>query len=345
MVRLTRIYVCLLSLMIAGCAVKPSEIRVADGNPGLNNVVIQDSLEAGGDGPKLIKIPAGQFIMGSPDDEPGRYEDEGPQHLVTFSKAFYLGLTEVTVGQFRRFVEETGYQTDGERNTGSFLRHESHPNSDWRLRKDINWRMDHEGKPSLDENPVVHVSWNDAQAYLKWLSVETGKHYRLPSEAELEYANRAGSKGQYWWGEGSPRERLANIRGDRDKAVANPATWERVPREVQYAFAEGDTPDLFKDYGDGYHGLAPVGNFKANPFGVHDTAGNVWEWVEDCWHNNYIGAPTDGSAWIEGGACYQRIVRGGSYYCYPRHMRSANRWPNWQEMRSMYIGFRVARDL
>ncbi|WP_455217744.1 formylglycine-generating enzyme family protein, partial [Kaarinaea lacus] len=187
----------------------------------------QDSLASGGYAPKIVSIPPGQFMMGSPDDEPGRYYNEGPQHLVTFMKPFYLGLTEVTVGQFRQFVEATGYQTDAERNTGSFLRDITEENAPWRLRKDVNWRMDHEGKPSNDKNPVVHVSWNDAQAYLAWLSKETGNEYRLPSEAELEYSNRAGSEGLYWWGEGSPQDNLTNVRGDKDKAVANPKTWER----------------------------------------------------------------------------------------------------------------------
>ena len=282
--------------------------------------------------------------MGSPIGESGRYADEGPQHKVTFKKPFYLGLTEVTVGQFRRFVKATGYRTDGERNTGSFIRDASAKQAGWRLRSEVNWRLDHEGKPSPDENPVVHVSWYDAQAYLSWLSKETGQVYRLPSEAETEYSNRAGSKGQFWWGEDSPTENLANIRGDKDKAVANPRTWEKTPIEVQYAFREGKTPEVFEGYGDGFHGLAPVGNFSVNPFGLFDTAGNVWEWVQDCWHNDYNGAPSDGSAWVDNEKCGTRIARGGSFYCFPRHVRSANRWGRWPEFRNMYIGFRVARD-
>lgn len=307
--------------------------------------VHQDAFDAGGQGPRLILIPAGNFLMGSPEEEAGRYANEGPQHKVVFEKPFFLGLTEVTVGQFRRFVEATGYKTDGERNTGSFMRDDSIKFGKWRLRKEVNWRQNHEGKPSLDENPVVHVSWYDAQAYLAWLSKESGKTYRLPSEAELEYSNRAGSGGQFWWGESSPMEKLVNIRGDKDKAVANPLTWKHTPIERQYAFNEGDTPEIFEGYGDGFHGLAPVGNFSANPFGLYDTAGNVWEWVQDCWHENYNGAPSDGSAWVDNKKCGKRIVRGGSFYCYPRHVRSANRWERWPEFRNMYIGFRVARDL
>jgi len=304
----------------------------------------QDTLASGGYGPRLILIPEGHFLMGSPEGEPGRYTNEGPQHEVSFERPFYLGLTEVTVGQYRRFVKATGYLTDGERNTGSYIRDDTVERGPWRLRPEINWRMDHEGNPSHDDNPVVHVSWYDAQAYLAWLSKETGKIYRLPSEAELEYGNRAGSGGQFWWGESTPAEKLVNIRGDKDKLVANPRTWEHTPVEIQYAFKEGDTPEIFEGYGDGFHGLAPVGSFSPNPFGLFDTTGNVWEWVQDCWHNDYIGAPTDGSAWVDKENCAMRIVKGGSFYCFPRHMRSANRWERWAEFRNMYIGFRVARD-
>ena len=335
--------VCL--LLLAGCAGQNAVVQSGAKISPVEKETVQDVLANGGFGPKLVKIPAGQFIMGSPENEPGRYNNEGPQHLVTFKKPFYLGLTEVSVGQFRRFVEATGYLTDGERNNGSYMRDNTIKNAPWRFRENVNWRMDHEGKVSIDDNPVVHVSWNDAQAYLAWLSKETGQKYRLPSEAELEYGNRAGSDGMFWWGEGSPQDNLTNVRGDKDRAFANPVTWERTPGEVSHAFAEGNTAELFKDFGDGFHGLAPVGNFSPNPFGLHDTTGNVWEWAEDCWHDNYVDAPTDGSAWIKGSDCVQRVIRGGSYYCYPRHVRSANRWVHWPEMRTMHIGFRVARDL
>lgn len=305
----------------------------------------QDALADGGLAPKIVLLPAGQFMMGSPEDEPGRYVDEGPLHQVDISQPFYMGLTEVTVGQFRQFVSATGYQTDAESVSGSFIRDPETENGRWHLREDVNWRFDHEGRPSRDDNPVVHVTWNDAQAYLKWLSAETGKTYRLPSEAELEYTNRAGSRGLYWWGNDTPPNKLVNIRGDQDKSVANPLTWERTTIEYQYALAEGDTPLIFDDYGDGFHGLAPVGSFSPNPFGLHDTAGNVWEWVQDCWHKNYLDAPQDGSAWPEVEQCEYRVVRGGSYYCFPRHMRSANRWQRYYKFRNMYVGFRVARDL
>lgn len=304
-----------------------------------------DALRSGGIGPKVTLIPAGQFMMGSSDDEIGRYINEGPQHLVKIARPFLLGTTEVSVAQFRHFVEMTGYKTDGERNSGSFLRDARAERGKWRLKQEVNWRFDHEGKLSRDDNPVVHVSWNDAQAYLGWLSEETAEHYRLPSEAELEYANRAGSPEPYWWGEGTPSQKIANIRGDGDETVADPLTWKHTGQERGFLLQAGEgLPVTFKNYSDGFHGLAPVANFSSNPFGLFDTAGNVWEWVQDCWHFNYKNAPVDGSAWVEE-KCDQRVVRGGSFYCFPTHVRSANRWSRWPELRNMYIGFRVARDL
>lgn len=330
-------------LLMAGTAGLPLHMAVSA--PALAEAQsLQEALSDGGLGPQLVLVPAGRFLMGSPENEPGRYADESPLHPVDLARPFYLGRTEVTVAQYRRFVHATGYQTDGERDSGSFIRDPRIVEGRWRLRRAVNWRLDHEGRPSDDNNPVVHVSWNDAQAYLRWLSAQTGQRYRLPSEAELEYANRAGSRGLYWWGEGTPVHRLVNIRGDKDESVANPVTWERTQREYEYALAEGDTPLLFEDYTDGVHGLAPVGSFSLNPFGLHDTAGNVWEWAEDCWHDNYENAPADGSAWVEQDGCESRVVKGGSFYCFPRHMRSANRWARWADFRNMYIGFRVARD-
>lgn len=335
---------------IAGCAALSGTTElepVADAIKRQNLVEAKphrDMLRSGGVGPQITLIPAGQFMMGSPQSEVGRYNNEGPQHVVNIARPFLLGVTEVTLAQFRHFVESSNYETDGERNSGSFLRDPDAERGRWRLKQDVNWRFDHEGKLSREENPVVHVSWNDAQAYLAWLSRETGERYRLPSEAELEYANRAGSQGAYWWGEGAPLKQLANIRGDGDEAVANPLTWKHTGQELGFLRRVGDLPLTFKSYSDGFNGLAPVANFSANPFGLFDTAGNVWEWTQDCWHFNYRKAPTDGSAWVEK-ICDHRVVRGGSYYCFPTHVRSANRWSRWPEFRNMYIGFRVARDL
>jgi formylglycine-generating enzyme required for sulfatase activity len=289
----------------------------------------------------MVVIKPGDFVMGSPDEEAGRYEDESPRHQVIFRRPFALGQREITVAEFRSFIDDTGYITDAEYAFGS--RYRDPDGDDWIGNDDLNWRFDHLGNPSRDDNPVVHVSWYDANAYTAWLSKKTGQSYRLPSEAEFEYANRGGTRTVYWWGDGSPSQRVANIRGENDQSVTPSFIWQFTTYEQDYAVREGPTPSNFGGYGDGYGGLAPVASFIPNDFILYDTAGNVWEWTQDCWHDSYDGAPNDGSAWIEE-ACDMRVLRGGSFYCYPRHVRSANRWSRPAAMRAMYAGFRVARD-
>jgi formylglycine-generating enzyme required for sulfatase activity len=304
---------------------------------------IEDRLRDGSAGPQLVVVPAGIFEMGSPHDEHGRYADEGPLHKVYFARPFALGHTEVTVGQFRKFVESTGYVTSAERGEGSLLREAN--SGDWRLREEINWRHDQSGSPAEDHLPVVHVSWQDAQAYIKWLSGQTGEQYRLPSEAEFEYANRAGSQTAFWWGGYSPPVQVANLRGEIDVRMMPKAIRTPLETEVEYVLREGPTPLVFHNYNDDAPGVSPVASYRPNAFGLHDTTGNVWEWTQDCWHENYEGAPADGRAWVEGNRCGERVIRGGSWYCFPRHARSANRWAERRFFRNMYIGFRVARDL
>lgn len=279
--------------------------------------------------------------MGSPDDEDGRYGDESPQHRVSFAQPFALGRTETTVGQFREFVAATGYVTDAEQWHGSYWR--SPTALDWEL-INANWRHDSRGIDATDDLPVVHVTWNDAQAYVNWLSAQTGRTYRLPSEAEFEYANRAGTTSRFWWGNQRPRAPVANLRGAQDRALAD-GSWPFTAQEYRYIQAEGEQPLEFSGYGDGYWWPTPAGSLATNAFGVYDTTGNVWEWTADCWHESYVNAPHDGKAWVDGGDCESRVVRGGSYYCAPRHVRSANRWRRWTVIRAMYLGFRVARDV
>ena len=163
---------------------------------------------------------------------------------------------------------------------------------------------------------MVCVNWEDAQAYVKWLSRETGQFYRLLSEAEWEYVARAGTETTYWWG------------GD---------SWlDDSPSD--YANHNGT------DGADRWVNTAPVGSFKANPFGVFDTAGNIWEWVEDCWNDSYRGAPNDGSAW-ESGECSRRVWRGGSWLSNPGFLRSAFRSRHFTGNRDYGNGFRLARTL
>ena len=194
-------------------------------------------------------------------------------------------------------------------------------------RRGMSWRNSYDGGKASDDAPVVNVSWNDANAYLQWLSTRTGKHYRLPSEAEFEYAERAGSTTRYSWGDGNPTKPLANLTGEGDRSPSKRG-WS----------------NFFPHYDDGYWGPAPVRSYPPDAFGLYDMEGNVSEWVEDCWHDNYTRAPRDSSAWVNPG-CERRVVRGGSWGSDPLQMRSAFRLSAPADTRSARVGFRVARDL
>ena len=160
--------------------------------------------------------------------------------------------------------------------------------------------------------PVTDVSWGDAQEYARWLSRETGKQYRLLSESEWEYVARAGTATLYWWGD--------SIGSNRASCDGCGSRWDDEQ-------------------------AAPVGSFPANPFGLHDVHGNVWEWVEDCWHSGYVGAPSNGNAWTSGGDCGRRVVRGGSFYHLPENLHSSFRSRRTSSIRHFSLGFRVARTL
>lgn len=282
-------------------------------------------MDTAGQGPSMVVVPTGSFLMGSPDGEPGHRTSEGPQHQVDVANGFALGRTEVTVAQFRDFVRATGYATTAERLGGSSVYDES--SGTMRESRRATWRDDYAGERARDNDPVVNVSWDDAQAYVQWLSQRTGKHYRLPSEAEFEYALRAGSATRYWWGDGAPSRPVENVTGAGDRSPMH-RLWSNA----------------FPNYRDGYWGPAPVMSFAANAFGLYDMDGNVSEWVEDCWHDNYTRAPRDDSAWVNPG-CERRVVRGGSWGSDPDQVRSAFRLSASAETRSGRVGFRVARDL
>jgi formylglycine-generating enzyme required for sulfatase activity len=261
----------------------------------------------GDDCPEMVVIPAGEFLMGSPVSEVGRSDDEGPQHIVRIGKPFALGRYALTIGEFSRFVQASGYRTEAERDSEQGIRVWDGRKWDWSKGK--SWR--NPGFAQDDRHPVVGVSWNDAQAYIKWLGEKTGKGYRLPSEAEWEYAARAGARTRYPWGD-YPGSDLAN----------------------------------FSNSGSRWSGkqTAPVGSFAANAFGLCDMIGNVWEWLHDCWNESYLGAPDDGRAW-ESGDCGRRVVRGGSWDDGPGSARAACR--DWLEpgIRISNTGFRLARTL
>ncbi|QOC21511.1 SUMF1/EgtB/PvdO family nonheme iron enzyme [Wenzhouxiangella sp. AB-CW3] len=288
--------------------------------------VFSDTLEGlGVSGPTMVVIPAGSFMMGSPEGEDDRMNNEGPRHRVNFERGFAMSQTEVTVGEFRAFVQDTGHVTDAERAGGSRVYDLRSGRMD--RESGINWRHDYAGDDADDDLPVLHVSWNDAVAYVEWLAEQTGRPYRLPSEAEFEYALRAGTQTPYWWGEGSPDEPVENVTGDRDQSPTG-ARWNVA----------------FRRYNSGFWGPAPVGSLEANPFGLYDMGGNVMEWVEDCWHDSYVRAPGDGSAWVNPG-CSRRVIRGGAWSSTPAMSRSAFRLSSAPDGTDMRVGFRVARDI
>jgi len=288
--------------------------------------VIRDRyLDISGEAPAVVVVPTGEFVMGSPADEAGHLDSEEPQRRVRIDVGFALGRSEVTVGDFGEFVHASKYVSDAERLGGSAVYDES----SGRItdRRGITWRNDYRGEPAGPALPVINVSWNDALAYLAWLTERTGKHYRLPSETEFEYALRSGSPTRYPWGEGNPEKTVGNFTGEGD----------RSPSKRSWSLA-------FPHYSDGYWGPAPVRSFPADAFGLFDMEGNVSEWVEDCWHDNYVRAPRDSAAWVNPG-CERRVIRGGSWGSDPDQVRSAFRIAAPPVTRSARVGFRVARDL
>lgn len=288
--------------------------------------VIQDPFTDGsGYAPAVVVISSGSFLMGSPNDERERADAEGPQHRVNFERGFGLGRQEVTVGQFESFVRATGYRTVAEREGQSSVWDEDM--GQLADRRDINWRHDYRGEFASPNLPVLHLAWEDTQAYVEWLSERTGERYRLPSEAEFEYALRAGSRSPYWWGDGRPEDGIENLAGQDDQSD----TGRRFSNFV-------------RSYGDEHFGPAPVGRFQPNPWGLYDMAGNVSEWTQDCWHSNYVRAPANGLPW-ENPGCDRRVVRGGYWASAPRQARSAARVSAPEGLRTPQIGFRVARDL
>ncbi|MDX2284375.1 MAG: SUMF1/EgtB/PvdO family nonheme iron enzyme [Bacteroidia bacterium] len=268
---------------------------------------------------KMKLIPGGTFMMGS--NEGG--SDEKPPHSVTL-QPFYLGVYEVTVEEFEAFVLASGYQTDAEKSGGSYLWIDK-----WELKAGVTWKHDAKGdlRPRSEyQHPVIHVSWNDAQAYCAWLSRQSGQRYRLPTEAEWEYAAGNGaSHTRYSWGNGDPS-------GNKGGNVAD--------ETAKKSFSSWT---IFNGYTDGYVYTAPVGQYDANTFGLHDMTGNVWEWCQDWYHSSYSGAPADGSAW-ESPTGSVRVIRGGGWRNGgPAYCRVAHRFFDAPGNRYSLLGFRLAR--
>jgi D-alanyl-D-alanine carboxypeptidase len=272
--------------------------------------------------PEMVVVPAGNFTMGSPASEttresvPDEYASrERPQHRVTIARSFALGKYEVTRAEFAAFVGATGRDPGG-----CWFWDGSEAKDD----SSKSWRDP--GFTQTERDPVACVSWGDAREYVRWLSNKTGQDYGLPSEAEWEYAARAGTTTARYWGE------------DPDSACGYGNVHDRTSKaENQFVWPNHDCRD-------GHANTAPVGSFQANRFGLHDVLGNVGEWVEDCWNENYSGAPTDGAAWTTG-ECAPRVLRGGSWYDHPRDVRTAIRDRYNPGVRDYGIGFRISRTL
>jgi formylglycine-generating enzyme required for sulfatase activity len=284
-----------------------------------------DALETGARGPQMRVVPHGGFRMGAKEGELDGADYETPQHYIRFDRGFAMSINEVSVGEFRRFINATQRKTRAARRGYSMAYDER--NGNFVRRSGVDWQSDHAGKPAADHLPVLHVSATDAEGYAEWLSSQSGESYRLPSEAEFEYALRAGGSGRYPWGDGQPPAKAGNVTGARDRSPGG--------RQWSNAFA---------GYGDGYWGPAPVGHFSANAYGLHDLAGNVSEWVADCWHDGYRRAPDNGAAWVNPG-CRMRVARGGSWASSPAQSRSAWRAPADGDTTNARIGFRVVREL
>jgi formylglycine-generating enzyme required for sulfatase activity len=245
--------------------------------------------------PEMVILPVGQFMMGSPTDEADRYDNEGPQHSVRIAAPIAMAKFEVTFDEWDACV------------AAQACAHAA----------DMGW--------GRGKRPVINVTYQQAVGYADWLSQKTGKKYRLPTEAEWEYAARAGSTTAHWW-----------RRADKDSCdYANIAD-----RRVKI---KHKSKQIF-DCDDGYPETAPAGRHKPNAFGLHDMLGNVWEWVADCYNAGYAVAPTDGSAW-SAGDCSRRIFRGGSWYSNPGDVRLAQRDSDIETAAFNDLGFRLARSL
>ncbi len=306
-------------------------------------------------GIKLVKIPAGEFVMGRLEsveqlrrdfpqygkDQYGKdrvdLPDETPAHKVRITRPFYMGAHTVTLGQFRKFIEATHYATDGERNDAiSSPPHSNRQglggygyNADTRTLDDDrnlkhNWR--NVGFPQTDDHPVTNVSWNDAQKFCKWLSEKEHETYRLPTEAEWEYACRAGTKTRFW--SGDDPESLVKIANTYDKST------ERIQPEWAAYALKGD---------DGFEFTAPVGSFAPNAFGLYDMHGNVWQWVSDFYSPDYYAkSPVDDPQGPPPAG--KHVRRGGGWATWSFYCRSSFRNFNTPESRYFNLGFRVVME-
>ena len=327
-------FACVLALLASAATAQETESR--------DTAVWRNSL-----GMDFVRIPAGSFAMGSAEDpdalardypllERRRFEqlaDEAPVHSVRISQAFYMGRHEVTVGQFRRFIEASGYRPESEADGSGGYGYNpacdpaSSARGDAFEGRDPRYSWRNPGFAQDENHPVVNVTWHDAQALAAWLSRSEGHQYRLPTEAQWEYACRAGTRSRY--PHGDDPQGLVRTANTFDQSAA--AFW---PRWQQHALAGND----------GHAFTAPVGSHAPNAFGLHDMLGNAWEWVAD-WHgaNYYAESPAnDPQGPAEGSV---RVRRGGSWHTWPLYARCAYRNWNTPQTRYTLVGIRLVRDI
>jgi formylglycine-generating enzyme required for sulfatase activity len=274
-------------ILLAACNPPPEQQESQE----TANIFFRDRLTDGSQGPEMVWIPGGSFRMG--DIQGGGDSDEKPVHSVSVAR-FAMSRYEVTVGEFRLFVKATGYKAEKQGSCFSWSGNSSGNN--W-------YKIDFY---QTDAHPVVCVSWDDASAYAEWLSQQTGHTYRLPTEAQWEYAARAGTTTKYWWG-----NHIGSNKANCDNSYC----------------------------GDKFEHTAPVGSFSPNPFGLYDTVGNVWEWTCSKYEDKYNGEENKCTAQKSG----LWVLRGGAWGFDPWHVRAALRGMNSHENRTGYLGFRLAR--
>jgi sulfatase modifying factor 1 len=273
--------------------------------------------------PELIVLPRGGFTMGSTEAETMREARapevagwERPRHRVEVTSPLAVGKFPVTRADFRRFVAATRRALPG----GCTVM------TDGKWVQDDGKSYEDAGFSGGDRLPAMCVTWQDAKEYAAWLSEQTGHRYRLPREAEYEYAVRGGTTTARWWGDSAAGQCLHANGAD--------ISFDKV--------APGD-PKTDTSCDDGFPYANPVGAFPPNPFGLYDMLGNVWEWTADCFRDSYADAPADASAPVESGDCADRVIRGGSWHNYSNVLRSANRFRLPVGMRSGSLGFRIVR--
>jgi formylglycine-generating enzyme required for sulfatase activity len=277
--------------------------------------------------PELALAPPGTFLMGSMPDalERDPVTGEVPAVAISMARPFLVSRHEITVGEFRRFVEATG--SEPAPGCRVWL------GGQWVHERDRGWRDPGFAQSPQDNEPVVCVNWEDARAYAEWLAKESGKRYRLPSEAEWEYVARGGTSFPRFWGERDSHEGVA---------MSLACDFANVYDSSAVATHRLPWPNARCD--DGAAGLAPVGRYKPNAFGVFDIIGNAREWVMDCFTASYAGRPQDGRAWSWQGGCELKGVRGGSWASRPLDARAPARGAVAASFRQSDLGFRVVRD-